>query len=257
MFWYWYIKSRTDLNDGQLDVLFAEDEDGNKYSMPDRPRIFESIRLRGTTPSEGNHPRRKYNLIDKVNADPRFEGSKNLITSPFWDLLESSPGNIDQNTKTLNEIFKRLNLTRFSYTHKYFWDFMDVPTEQKDRKGISQHFISDFEHIFNHAISYIPDNLDLLALIGTLYRESCLTFQLENAIVLSRYFQMLADGCLNTEWKNPAGAQLWEIAHERIIYGNHKFVSSIRDKNSTNKNIPESFGVIVNKSDQRYIDRFK
>ena len=111
MFWYWYIKSHTDLNDGQLDVLFAEDEDGNKYSMPDRPRIFESIRLRGTTPSEGNHPRRKYNLIDKVNADPRFEVSKNLITSPFWDLLESSPSDLDKNTKILNDIFMRLNLT--------------------------------------------------------------------------------------------------------------------------------------------------
>ena len=134
---------------------------------------------------------------------------------------------------------------------------MDVPTEQKDRKVISQHFISDFEHIFNHAISYIPDNLDLLALVGALYKECCLTFQLENAIVLSRYFEMLADECLNTEWKNPAGAKLWEIAHERIINGNHKFVTSMRDKNGAYKYIPKSFGVIVNKSDQRYLDQLK
>ena len=116
MFWYWYIKSRTDLNDGQLDVFFAEDENGNKYSMPDRPRIFESIRLRGTTPSEGNHPRRKYNLIDKVDADPRFKGSKNLITSPFWDLLDSNPVDIDKNTKNI-----RIMHLRFANIPNYFF----------------------------------------------------------------------------------------------------------------------------------------
>ena len=256
-FWYWYIKSLTDLNDSQLDVLFAEDEEGNKYSISDRPRIFESIRLRGTTPSEGDHPRRKYNLIDKVDADPRFKGSKNIITSPFWDLLDSSPHDSDRNTKILNELFKRLNLTRFDYTDKFFWDFMAAPAEQKDRNGISRHFISDFEHNFNHAISFIPDNLDLMALVGALYRESCLSFQLENAIVLSKYFEMFADGCLNTEWKNPSGALLWNIAHERILYGNHKYVSSMSDKDNVYKNLPKSFGVIVNKSDQRYINRFE
>ena len=68
---------------------------------------------------------------------------------------------------------------------------------------------------------------------------------------------MFADGCLNTEWKNPSGALLWNIAHERILYGNHKYVSSMSDKDNVYKNLPKSFGVIVNKSDQRYINRFE
>ncbi len=53
---------------------------------------------------------------------------------------------------------------------------MDVPAEQKDRKGIGRHFISDFEQRFNKAVSRIPDDLGLLALFGALYRESCFTF---------------------------------------------------------------------------------
>lgn len=255
-FWYWYIKSRTDLNDAELDVLFAEDENGRKYTTADRPRMFESIRKHGTTPSDGSHRLRRFNLIDKVENYPSFSGSKNIFTSPFWDLLQSNPIYLDKNNEILEASFKRLNLTRLDFDHKYFWDFMDVPFDSNDRKGISPHLISDFEHIFNLAICNISDNLDLLALIGALYRESCLTFQLENAIVLSRYFEMLADGCLNTEWKNPAGALLWDIAHERVIYGNHNFVTSMRDKNNIYKNNPKSFGVIVNKLDQRYIDRF-
>ena len=41
------------------------------------------------------------------------------------------------------------------------------------------------------------------------------------------------------------------------LYGNHKYVSSMSDKNNVYKNLPKSFGVIVNKSDQRYINRFE
>lgn len=255
-YWYWYIKSRTDLSDAKLDVLFAEDESGRKYSSADRPRIFESIRKNGTTPSNGSHRLRKFNLIDKVDNHPSFTGSKNIFTSPFWDLLQSSPINLDKNNEILNTLFKRLNLTRFDFGHKYFWDFMDVPIDQNNRQGITPHFISDYEHIFTKTISNIPDSLDLLALISALYRESCLSFQLENAIVLSGFFQMVSDACLNTEWKNPAGALIWEISNERIIHGNYKYETSMRDKNNIYKNIPKSFGVIVNKSDQRYIDLF-
>ena len=136
-------------------------------------------------------------------------------------------------------------------------DYRSAPVEQKDRKGISRDFISNFEHNFNLAISFIPDSLDLLALVGALYRESCLTFQLDDAIVLSRYFSMLANGCLNTEWKNPPGELLLSIAYNRIIRGNHKYVSSMNDKNDLFKNSPKSFGVILNKLDQRYINRFE
>lgn len=256
-FWYWYIKSRTNLSDAKLDILFAEDESGRKYTSADRPRIFESIRKNGTTPSNGSHRLRKFNLIDKVDAHPDFSGSKNVFTSPFWDLLQLSPIDPDKNNKILDICFKKLNLTRLDYGHQYFWDFMDVPFDPNDKQGISPYYISDFEHIFHKAINFIPESLDLLALIGALYRESCLTFQLENAIVLSRYFQMISDACLNTEWHNPAGALLWEIAHERLINGNYKYETSVRDKNNIYKNIPKSFGVIVNKLDQRYIDRFE
>ena len=164
---------------------------------------------------------------------------------------------LDKNNEILDASFERLNLTRLAVDDGYFWEFMDVPANPKKRKGISQHYISEFEHSFNLAISNIPDNLDLLALIGALYRESCLTFQLSNANVLSNYFQMISDVCLNTKWENPAGALLWEIAHERVIYGNFKYVTSMRDKDNIYKNIPKSFGVIVNKLDQRYIDRFE
>jgi len=256
-FWYWYIKSRTNMNDAELDILFAEDESGRKYSSADRPRIFESIRKNGTTPSDGSHRLRKFNLIDKVDAHPSFSGSKNVFTSPFWDLLQPEPIDLDKNNEILDASLKKLNLIRLNYGHEYFWDFMDVPFNPNDRQGISPYFISDFEHIFHKAISNIPDNLDLLALIGALYRESCLTFQLENAIVLSRYFQMVSDACLNTEWHNPAGALIWEIAHERIINGNYKYETSMRDKKGSYKNIPKSYGVIVNKLDPRYIDKFK
>lgn len=255
-YWYWYIRSRTEMKDGALDVLFAEDEHGGKYSMVGRPTMFESIRTKGTTPSVGNHRLRKFNLIDKVDNHPSFSGSKKIFTSPFWDLIQSNPNDLNKNNEILDASLERLNLTRLAAEHENFWEFIDVPANPKKRKGISQHFISEYEHLFNLAISNIPDNLDLLALTGALYRESCLSFQLSNANVLSNYFQMISDACLNTEWENPAGALLWEIAHERIIYGNFKYVTSMRDKNNIYKNIPKSFGVIVNKLDQRYIDRF-
>ncbi|HEY0561952.1 MAG TPA: hypothetical protein VGD04_01375, partial [Methylophilus sp.] len=255
-YWYWYIRSRTEMNDGELDILFAEDANGEKYDMAGRPTMFESIRVKGNTPSNGSHPLRKFSLIDKVDNHPSFNGSKKIFTSPFWDLIQSNPIDLKKNNEILELSFERLNLTRLAIDHKYFGDFMNAPVNPKKRKGISRYHISEFEHSFNLAISNIPDNLDLLALIGALYRESCLTFQLNNANVLSNYFQMVSDSCLNTEWENPAGALLWDIAHERILYGNFEYVTSMRDENNIYKNIPKSFGVIVNKLDQRFKDRF-
>ncbi|NOS95641.1 MAG: hypothetical protein HOP26_04380 [Methylotenera sp.] len=257
-YWYWYIKSRTDLNDPQLDILFAEDESGRKYTYADRPRMFESIRERGTTPSDGSHRLRKFNLIDKVENHPSFHGSKKIYTSPFWDLLQSNPFDLDKNNEILETSLKKLNLVRINPEHEHFWDFIDVPFNQNKERNISPDDIcdSDYEDIFNKTIFHFTNKLDLLALIGALYRESCLTFQLENAMCLSDYFRVVSDTCLNTEWKNPAGALILEIAHERIIYGNYKYETSMRNKSNIYKDNPKSLGLIVNKSDSRFIDIF-
>jgi hypothetical protein len=41
---------------------------------------------------------------------------------------------------------------------------------------------------------------------------------------------MISDARLNTEWENPAGALLWEITHERVVYGNFTYETSMIDK---------------------------
>lgn len=252
-YWYFEVKSRTDLSDSMLDVLFAEDLNGNKYSSADRPRIFESIRKNGTAPSNGTHRLRNFNLIDKVDAHQDFSGTKKVYTSPFWDLLELDPSDLIKNNKIIDACLERLNLSRVHCSHEHFWKFWNCPQNQSERMGLSNDNISNFEHTFHKAIQEIPDSLDILALIGALYRECFLTYRLKNAVVLSNYFEKISEAILLIS-QNQIGKLVWSIATNRIIHGN------LEDNFSTNideiflKIQPKSYAVIVNKENPVFIE---
>lgn len=85
--WYLSIKTKENLNDSQLDILFGPDDgDGKRRVSSDRLKIFEAIRKNGSIPSDGTMGGRGFNLIERVDADPSYSGTANIINSPFWTL---------------------------------------------------------------------------------------------------------------------------------------------------------------------------
>jgi hypothetical protein len=90
--WAWYaeIKRRCNWSDYQLDFEFALTEEGRSSIEPDeRPRTFEWIRKAARKPRGLDRRWRSMrDLVDTVDRDPRFAGTKALYDAEIWSLLQ-------------------------------------------------------------------------------------------------------------------------------------------------------------------------
>jgi hypothetical protein len=114
-FWYYAVKSRTTLSDYQLDLFFLEKLGRRPEDPQKRARIFETIRLHGTLPSTGKHPKRDFDLIKLVDEEAAFAGTAEIFHSPYWQLLTSNDADIAVYNQIAQEMMARLGLTRLDY----------------------------------------------------------------------------------------------------------------------------------------------
>lgn len=114
--WYRYIKSKCDLSDYVLDKLFAWAENAQiEMSIDDRPRTFEWIRKKARKPRGiKNKWRTMNNLVDTVDQDERFHGSKKLYHSYFWTLLQKTTHSIKEITSQVESLLQEYQLVRIS-----------------------------------------------------------------------------------------------------------------------------------------------
>ncbi len=116
LIWYRYIKSKCDLSDYCLDKLFAWTENAQvEISTDDRPRTFEWIRKKARKPRGiKNKWRTMDHLVDAVDQDERFHGSKTLYHSYFWTLLQKSTQSIKEISSQFEGLLQKYQLVRIN-----------------------------------------------------------------------------------------------------------------------------------------------
>lgn len=114
--WYRHIKSKCELSDYVLDKLFAWAENAEaEKSSDDRPRTFEWIRKKARKPRGiKNKWRTMDHLVDAVDEDERFHGSKRLYRSYFWALLQKTTHSTKEISAQLESLLQEYQLVRIN-----------------------------------------------------------------------------------------------------------------------------------------------
>lgn len=213
--WYRAVKAREEWSDYRLDIEFVRSPGEEKREGSSRRRCFEGIRRYGRVPSSGNHRVRKYDLVAQVDQHPSFAGTAAIFRSPFWDLLKTKAMNLSD---AHIHVCKCLDITGCFRAS----DRLDMLFRKKIRQ-MSQEKIGLFDrHIYEGAISTAlqgkPIDLDLLALVGALFREAYLACALDTATVLRDTFvKLLTQYCRET-WLGDLQGDLLDLGERRMLY---------------------------------------
>lgn len=215
--WYRAIKFKGEerWSDYQLDIEFAREEGEPKRDGENRRRAFKGIGRHGRVPSSGNHPKRPYDLVVRVDAHPCFSGTASSFRSAFWELLKSDAMGLSE----AHAFVSRCMAT--SQVHRPTGKFeMAMKMLASGRQKTIRSFNSS--EIYRAALKQIvagrPLDLDILALVGGLFREAYLACSLNIAVVLQDLFlDRLSDYC-QQEWLGELGSELLEFAENRLFY---------------------------------------
>ena len=217
--WYLAVKTRKSWSDYRLDQEFAWENDRNERKGADRLRVFETIRRRSVSPSSGRHPKRQFDLIAKVDAHPDFAGTSAIYFSPFWTLLQGSFMELPEIHEFTKEQLMRCGIHRptgkFSAIHVEKFPLFDAEQTELDCEDWDLPQV--YEASLRAAITDLPVNLDLLALLGGLFREAYLVCALEIAVCLKELFLHALNAFCAQHWLDDADIDLLDMAEEKIL----------------------------------------
>lgn len=222
--WYYAVKSRTIMSDYQLDLLFL-DRLGKRPSDPQkRIRLFENVRLYGTLPSTGTHPRRDFNLIEIVDLHEDFGGTAEVFNSPFWLLFGPQYQDLSSCHALVQSSLRRLGLLRFSSIAQ--WGFKGAMKMWNDKQEselqLSSSFIWEGYRLYGVqlriVLSTLPLSLDLLTLLGALFREAYLACALEVAVEIKNIFYEMLERYIKQDWISPLANVFERQAECRILF---------------------------------------
>lgn len=215
--WYLAVKARGGWSDYRLDLEFARNVSDPPLPGPSRIRAFEEIRRNGTVPSPGTHRRRGFNLVKRVESHPSFKGTAAYFSSPFWDLLKFRQMGVPEAHAFSNRLMKSCNIYRPSGKAndlmRYWFTFAS---------GTSKPIPSSldyYEAALNQLIATRPLDLEILALVGGLFREAYLVTALDIATVLSRQFMTLLELFCSQDWLDQETANaLIDLGDRRVLH---------------------------------------
>lgn len=214
--WYLAVKSRGQWSDYKLDIEFARKIGEMPRSGMDRRRAFEELRRTGRVPTEGTHWRREFDLVRNVEAHPDFKGTADYFYSAFWTLLKPVPMQLPVVKQMVDSELKRADLYRPS-------DKMSVMLEILGNSGKSFPQISceDKYRVFlENRLQSLPFDLNIFALLGSLFREAYLGGALEIAVILKNLFiEKLEEFCVQP-WLEPedTGGRLLRLSERRVFH---------------------------------------
>lgn len=214
--WYSAVKARGNWSDYKLDVEFAREEGEVRRCGADRRRAFEEVRRTGSVPTQGTHARRSFDLVGNVDAHPEFSGTAKYFHSPFWDLLKGRTMTLPEAHAFVSKCLAKSGLYRPSNELHFVLRCLPVngrlliPAEMPDQLV--------YAGALDNLIKQTPVDLDLLALIGGLFREAFLVCELEIASVLKeRLNNLLEEFCAQT-WLVESTRNLHLLAERRILF---------------------------------------
>ncbi|AXE35467.1 hypothetical protein [Chromobacterium phragmitis] len=219
--WYYAVKSRTTLSDYQLDLFFLEKLGRRPKDPQMRSRIFETIRLHGTLPSNGNHPKRDFDLIQLVEEEADFVGTAELFYSPYWQLLTRNDFDIAVYHDIAQAAMDRLGLARTDYygekairniCHQGYEKVMPSLPMPKD------YMCKMYGKMLQEVMKSSSPTLDNLVLLGALFREAYLACALEIAIQIRDCYCELLTNYVCQDWLDPISKKLQEIGEGYLVF---------------------------------------
>lgn len=131
-------------------------------------------------PSEGNHRLRNFSLVARVDADPEFQGTRDIYDSPFWELVRNPSMSLDELRPLTERLLVGLGLAR--------------PNILMTGRLNHAPLLPKPGHAYKEGLKKITvhQNLDALALLAALFRESLLFVELQYALLLQREFEKAA-----------------------------------------------------------------
>jgi len=118
--WYRAVKSRQELNNSQLDILFGNLAGLSIKNSADRVKIFEAIEANNSIPGKGNSKLRSYDLVAIVDSHPDYKGTAGIIRSSFWRLIDQNKLSLANIRILVKECMEELKL--LSEEGSYFDD---------------------------------------------------------------------------------------------------------------------------------------
>jgi hypothetical protein len=194
-----------------LDVEFARLSDGSRCTSAERTKAFDHAKNRGR--------RLPDDVIKRLAKVSGLALIKHIAASSFWPLLVNPPTTRTAATRMAERCLQRLNLVRLPVEQEEAW--IAKKWEQAiaaDRRAEWQDEDSLVRRRIEHLAAEYPQNLDLVALLGALYREACLTFEPDAACYLGMRFWMLLEDFFGAPQFDAISAELCDFAVNRIIY---------------------------------------
>ena len=225
--WYLSIKTKENLNDSQLDILFGPDDgDGKRRVSSDRLKIFEAIRKNGSIPSDGTMGGRGFNLIERVDADPSYSGTANIINSPFWTLLENEPLSVEKLRQIVVKCVINLGLANespFSQDDGQNRVSIRDLIRNNEELTIDNYYDyqmkgdQEYDNLMGDSLLELRPNLDYLSLLIALTFEAIQAGNLIIAASLTRSSIKLLKIFCQEKWLLTIGDDLYKFTSRRIL----------------------------------------
>ncbi len=203
---YVMVKARSPLNDAKLDVQYALGEYGVRLSSADRRQVFEHARKRGKPLPE--------DVVRELSKDSNMKGIQEISHSPFWALLEKPPTSRLAARRMVERCLKQLNLMRLPLALEKLWLF--------NMRRAGSALSLDVEEVGGDQLEKLirgnPNSLNVLALVGSLFREACLNFDLQTANYLGRRFWALMQDFVSQPGFESLDGDFDSFAISRVIY---------------------------------------
>jgi hypothetical protein len=219
--WYFNVRSRSGMSDYQLSRTFDlyASAVSKRVAGKARRRIFERLRKFDEMPFRG-HTAEFVRMVDQYPEGTALRGTERLYFSPFWDLIGKKPLDL----RSLRSVI--LKSARNTGLLHEWGELNDQVEIVRSITSLNPDDILDFlashEDHYDQALSSILPkcdlSLDLLALLGGLYREAYFAGHLRIALLLEGYLGNALQDVMDCDWvPSEIRDDLFACVVERVI----------------------------------------
>ena len=213
--WYWTLRGRG-FSDYQLDLMFDGQDPSAMARGVNRTRIFETIRNRYSLP--GRSRAEKSAFVRRVDAHPDLRGTAKIYFSEFWSLMTFWELPHQEARRLLNTCLRRHGLRRLTYwSSEEYRNAFKRATGPKEKEEFRA---KDFaKKVLHQALVRCPVDLNLLALVGALYKEAYLVQDLDLALdYRHEYFRLIVEFA-EQPWIDPIADDFRLLATRAMLRG--------------------------------------
>ena len=206
-----YFKSRWRHGASAADTKFALGWGGMRTGAYSRRKAFE-----GLFNEETRLPR---DVVDCLARDPEFAAMADISISPFFKVVAAPIATIDEAMGYVEICLSYLRLTRMSVGVEEEWISAHPEQYQSTSDEDRPVEVSFAWQSLTPLLGQRPVKLATLALLGALYREAYLTFELETAQKLGTWFWVLLEEYLSNPRFDGLQDGFLDFAVGRVLYG--------------------------------------